>query len=510
MTSTDGVLYTRLSKVKERDRQAGKEDINTAEQEAKLRGLAAVKNVTVTGVYTDNDLTAYKGSRQYKGRPGFDAMLKQLRGGGVRVILVYQVYRLYRSHSDLEKLIEVCKANHISIHTVSGGDLDLDSATGQMMAEILASVAKQEVALMTERSMDGKARIRAAGRWPGGRVPYGYRVSGEFTKGTGAVTIDEAEAEIIRGMCAGVIAGKSLWEIAGGLDDAGVPRPGKPRPGTRVGRRDGQCWDSGEVRRMVTSPRYARLLSYQGEILGEGDWPEIITRATRDKVLAALAGRPGNRTGKRGPKIRWLGSGIYRCGKCGSQHMRVLPLANGRRGYSCRNCYGVTRDAERTDALVVATVKEILRLPGFAAAARPSADVAGLNDRREEISKELEEWAATRTTPRAYRIATEPLYDELDRIEAKLTEAYRGTGLEDIAGVPDPGAKWDAPPPPEGDGFTMTQKRAIMRRLVEVTILPLKNSGDGPVMMGPGKGWKVGDPWFRPESVRIDLRQPGG
>jgi site-specific DNA recombinase len=507
MTSTDGarraVIYTRLSKIKERDRQAGNEDINTAEQEAKLRALAALRDLTVAGpAFTDNDLTAYKGSRRYKGRTGFDEMLKRLRVGDISVILVYQIYRLYRSHSDLEKLIEVCTAHGISIHTVSGGDMDLTTATGQMVAEFLASVGKQEVALMTERAVDGKARIRKAGRWPGGRVPYGYRVTGDFAKGTGAVCVDEAEADVIRGMCADVIRGMSLHEIARRLDAEGVRRPGKPAkpPGTHNSRRAFESWDSAEIGRMVRSPRYAALVTYKGEITGDGDWPAIIDQGTRDKVLAALDSRPGNRRGQRGRRHRWLLSGIARCGKCGSQNMRALQLINGRHGYSCRDCHGVSRDAERTNELVVDKVKRMLAHPAFAAAVKPAADVAALNTRREQIGRELEEWAATRTTPRAYRIATEPLYSELDRIEEKLSEAYRGTGLEDIAGAPDPAAKWP--------DLTITQQRAIVRALIDVTILPIKNTGDGPRMMGPQKGWKVGDPWFRPESVRIEPRQP--
>jgi len=506
----DGVIYTRLSKVKERDRAAGREDINTAEQEAKLRELAAVRDVAVTGVYTDNDLTAYKGSRRYKGRPGFDEMLEDLRGGGIRVILVYQAYRLYRSHSDLERLITVCKEHHISIHTVSGGDIDLDSATGQMVAEFLGSVAKQEVALMTERATDGKARVRKAGRWPGGRVPYGYRVSGEFSKGTGIVAVDQAEADVIRGMCADVIAGKSLSEIARGLAAAGIPRPGKPNPagrsvsrGIHADRQGG--WDQHQVRLMATNPRYAARLTFKGEDLGPGDWPEIITWNTHKKVVARLDERPGSRKGQRGPKRRWLGSGIYHCGKCGSQNMRILSLPNGRKGYTCRDCFGVTRDTERTDDKVADRVKRMLSHPAFATALRPHTDVAALNDRREEIGRELEEWAATRTTPRAYQLATAPLYSELDQIEDKLSKAYREAGLEDIAGVPDPAAKWDAP---EADGgFTLAQKRAIVRTLIDVTILPIKYPGDGSAMMGPEPGWRVGDPWFRPESVRIEPRR---
>jgi DNA invertase Pin-like site-specific DNA recombinase len=507
------VIYTRLSAIKTRDKQAGNQDVNVAEQEAKLRGLASAIDAEIADrdVFTDNDLTAYKASRRYKGRPGFDAMLARLAAGDVGMILVYQAFRLYRSHSDLERLTGLCVEHKISVKTISGGDLDLSSATGQMVAEFLASVGKQEVALLAERAKDGKARLRDGGRWPGGRVPYGYRTSGDFTKGTGTVEVVEAEAVVIRQACADLIAGKSLHEIARGLDAAGVHRPGKPFPGRRR-RADEICdrWDAGQVRQMVASPRYAALVAYKGRVEGEGEWPAIIDRATFDAVAAALESRLGNRKGQRGPRHRWLLSGIARCGKCASNDVRVGILANGRRGYTCRGCFGVTRDAERTDELVSAVVVRMLRNPSFAAALRPTSEVVRLNARRIEVNHELEEIAGARFTTRQKSIMSAPLLDELDQVEAKLAEAYRGTELESIAGVPDPADKWLAPPPPGGRGFTIEQKRALVRALVEVTVLPIKYvDGDGVTrMMGPPKGWKVGESWFHPESVRIEPRRP--
>lgn len=213
--------------------------------------------------------------------------------------------------------------------------------------------------------------------------------------------------------------------------------------------------------------------------------------------------RGGNRKGARGPKHRWLLSGIARCGKCGSQHVRVLKLSNGRRGYSCRSCYGVTRDAERTDAMVETAVLERLRDPAFATALRPTADVTALNERREKIGRELEEIAGERLTVRQRAIMSAPLLDELDAVEARLSAAYREAGLEGIADVPDPAGKWDAP-----DGFTMEQKRAIVRILLEITLLPVKHTAeDGSVkMMGPPEGWKPGTSWFIPGSVQIRPR----
>jgi site-specific DNA recombinase len=508
MTSTNGakraVIYTRLSK--DRSKGTEGEGVKVEDQERQCRELAARRGLTVTAVYSDNDMTAVISSKRFKPRPDYAAMLDALKSGEADAVLAWHTDRLHRDLTELDEYIKACGGDSgIPTYTVRDGDLDLATSGGRMVARIKGAVALQMVEHMTEQVKSGKTRIRKAGRWPGGRVPYGYRVEGEFAKGTGRVLIDKTEAEFIRGMCRDVIAGKNLHEIAHGLVAAGAPRPGKPLPGERIGRRD-RTWDPGQVRGMVTNPRYAALMSFQGEITGEGDWPAIISRDIRDKVLAALDSRPGNRKGQPGPRPTWLGSGIYRCGKCSSQNMRVNLLANGRRGYQCRDCHGVSRDAGRTDAMVEDTVKLMLRHPAFATALRPSTDLAGLNDRRDEISRELEEWAAMRMTPRAYREAAEPLWDELDRIEAKLTEAYRGAGLGDIAGVPDPAAKWDAPPP---QGYTMAQKRAILRALVEVTILPIKNTDGGPRMMGPEEGWKVGDPWFRPESVRIRPRQPG-
>lgn len=512
MTSDNGakraVIYTRLSK----DRQKGSEGegLKTEEQERQCRELAARHGFTVIEpVREDNDLTAYTASSRHKQRKGYKALLDDIRSGRADVVLAWHTDRLHRDLSELEEYIQVCGegTDGVPTYTVRGGNLDLSTSSGRMIARILSAVARGEVEHLIERAKSGKARIRASGRWPGGRVPYGYRTEGDFSKGTGRVFVEEREADVIRQACADVIAGRSLHEIARGLDAAGVPRPGKPIPGLRTVSRDGTGWDPQQLREMVANPRYAALVSYKGEIIGPGDWPPVVSREIFDKVTAVLDSRPGNRKGQRGPRHRWLLSGIARCGKCGSQDVRVLPLPNGRRGYACRHhgCYGVSRDAERTDQMVTDVVKKMMRHPAFAVAARPGTDVAALNTRREEIGRELEEWAATRTTPRAYRIATEPLYAELDRIEEKLSEAYRGTGLEDIAGTTDPAARWDAPPPL---GFTMEQKRTIVRALVDVTILPIKSAGTGPRMMGPDPGWKVGDPWFRPESVRIRPRQP--
>jgi DNA invertase Pin-like site-specific DNA recombinase len=504
-TSPLAVIYTRLSAVKGRDKHDDAEDVNVAEQEAKLRALADVLGCQVAGVFTDNDLTAYKASKRYRRRPGFEELLARITKGDVGVILVYQPFRLYRSHSDLERLMPLCQQHAISVKTIQGGDLDLTSATGQMIAEFMASVGKQEVALLIERAKQGKDRVRASGRWPGGRVPYGYRVTGDVQRGTYQVTVAEDEAQHIRWMCEQVLAGTGFMKIARTLTEDGVPSPGKKLPKRRrVSRPHG--WEATQVRMMVTNPRYAGLVSLRGRPVRDeaghdviGSWPKIIDRETWYAIRAKVS-RPGE-GGRPGPRPKWLLSGIARCGKCGSQNVRVLKTANDRRGYCCRDCYGVSRDAERLDAIVETVTLARLRAPGFAAALAPAGpDVDALQLRRDRINGELADIASPALTLTLQQRSglSAPLIAELAETDAEIEAALTGSDLAQLARVTDPAAAWE-------DEWTVSQKRAIVRALWDVTILPVKLAHK----MGPAKGWQIGQAWFPDESVTITDRLSG-
>src|SRR4029077_11035227 len=90
--------------------------------------------------YDDNDPSAFNG----KTRPGFEAMLDAMKAGQFGALLVWHTDRLYRSMKDLLRLIDIADANRVSIKTVQGGDLDLSTSAGRMVAKILGSVAEQE------------------------------------------------------------------------------------------------------------------------------------------------------------------------------------------------------------------------------------------------------------------------------------------------------------------------------------------------------------------------------
>lgn len=116
--------------------------------------------------YDDNDLSAYNGKR----RPGFEAMLTEMAIGKFDSLLCWHVDRLYRSMRDLERLIETAEANRVTIKTVQGGDLDLSTSAGRMVARILGSVARQESEHTAERRKRANAQKAVAGGGPHGQL----------------------------------------------------------------------------------------------------------------------------------------------------------------------------------------------------------------------------------------------------------------------------------------------------------------------------------------------------
>ena len=209
MTSEDtrrGVIYARIS----RDGKEGS-GLGVAKQEEDCRELAARLGINVVDVRTDNDLTAFKGASRSKPRPGYDALLGDIRSGRADVVLAWHTDRLHRDMTDLEDYITACGEGRSGVptNTVKGGDLDLSTASGRMVARILGAVARQEVEHMIERQKSAKERNRKAGAWSGGPRPYGFRKDGPSIKqgGQGGLAQVPEEAAAIRWAASQVLAG---------------------------------------------------------------------------------------------------------------------------------------------------------------------------------------------------------------------------------------------------------------------------------------------------------------
>lgn len=129
--------------------------------------------------------------------------------------------------------------------------------------------------------------------------------------------VREAEAQVIREATKSVLAGRSVRTVADDLHARGL------RTST------GKEWTYSRLRDVLIRPRNAGLLSKgradrgEAEIVGPAVWPAILDEETWRAVYDLLTD-PARRK-QDGNRLRWLGSGVYRCGLCGSL-LRAAPF----------------------------------------------------------------------------------------------------------------------------------------------------------------------------------------
>jgi site-specific DNA recombinase len=323
--------------------------------------------------YDDNDLSAFNG----KTRPGFEAMLDAMKRREFDAVICWHTDRLYRSMKDLERLIDIAEANAVTIKTVQGGDLDLGTSAGRMLARILGSVARQESEHKGERQKIANMQRANAGQWVSANRPFGYTPSGAPL---------EPEATMIRQAAVDVLAGKSIKQLAREWNEAGV-----------VGSR-GKKFTAPNVRRLLINPRYAALNVYNGKLIGPGDWDEIIDVDTHRGLVAFLS--DPSRAICTSFEKKYMGSGVYRCGVCGSvlRHAVSGGRNAGQRKYECResNAHVVVSGAP-VDELVEIAVLELLSGTDIGRCmgdAEDIDDVAALHSKRSALQARLDELAA--------------------------------------------------------------------------------------------------------------------
>jgi site-specific DNA recombinase len=457
------------------------------DQEADCRRLAERLDLEVVEVYVDNDLTAHKGSRRYRERPGYRDLLTAIRAGQVDAVLATETERLHRDSRELLDYIDACQPHDVPTYTVRAGNLDLSTSSGRMVAKILAAKAEHEVEVMKDRMRAARLHKVGRGEWVGGRRPFGYERDGR--------TVNETEADALQWAADQVLAGVSLAATCNGLNARGSrTATGKP-------------WQPTELRRVLLRPRNAGLVVHRSQVVGRAEWPAVLNEDTWRGLCAVLgdAARRTNTTTAR----RWLLSGQARCGApvgdtiCGSPVRSTSPgSSRGRQtkpGYTCRTGKHVVRDAAEVDAYVEEVVLARLSRPDAADLLAPdqTGDVAALHTRDAALRARLDELGRLygEGVIDAAQLAqgTAAIRHQREQITAQFAAASHGSVLAGVADAADTTKVWA--------GLDLSRKRAIIDVLIDVVILPAHK--------GRRPGWGPGETYFDPASVQIIWKRGG-
>lgn len=324
-----------------------------ARQREDCCGLAAVRRWNVARVYEDNDYSAYR-----KGvvRPEFEQMLQDLHLGVIKGVVVYNLDRFVRQPADLERAIDIYDHRPDYAFATLEGDVNLATIDGRTMARVLVAFANKSSADTGRRVKRKQLELASEGKPHGGRQPYGWGPDGLTADPVAKREILDAHKSILNG--ARISAIQTDW-----LERGIAPTS---RAGARF--RGAERLDHKTVRRILTNPALAGLKLYQGEIVRKDDgtpvkasWEALCTPSRLSEVLEVLEARRPQHEKPGTNALRYLLSGIARCGVCnGPMRGQMRRRAGGsqyqvylcdRSGYA-KGCGKIARQGAPIDLLI--------------------------------------------------------------------------------------------------------------------------------------------------------------
>lgn len=227
-------------------------------------------------------------------RPGLIALVNRLPE--IDVVVMRAQDRISRDLGIWVAVSTALRAAGVRLETFTG-PIELESASGEFMADVMASVGKFEKRRTGERVKQAAEARARAGRHHG-RAPYGYRSE------DGKLVIVPAAAVVRRIFRECAAEGLSQRETSRRLN----------RDGIRGQRGD---WTQGTVSKLLRSPVYAGKLTFHGEVL-DGIHEPIIDLDLWTKAEQLREANTRTRKGRTPTANHLLAGGTLRCGRCGA------------------------------------------------------------------------------------------------------------------------------------------------------------------------------------------------
>jgi site-specific DNA recombinase len=455
-------VYDRLS-----DNKDGKA-ANVKEQDFDNRTYAAEHRLTVVGTsiadsYVDDGISASDHSKAR--RDAFESLIADIeadtRAGKVSGILCTELTRLYRRPRELEEILDPADRSEIRVRirtTDDGKEWDLRSATGRKELRDAVDAAAWYSDYVSEKAKR-KAKHRAReGRRHGGKIGYGFDYVPAVRDNQGSivefevVTINQAQAMVIRDMVARVLAGASIRSICADLNHRGITT------------RDGKRWHTGNMQRILRNPAIAGIRLHKdlpepvratwGFTDDDGDWGAIVKEKDWRRLQAILA-NPARRTNLVTTRTALLTGFVY-CGypDCGRK-LTASRNQDGKRIYTCRKepnrpgCGRIRRLADPVDQLVSELIISILEDSDFTIPLPDDDEFAALWAQKRELEQQQAQLAIDHYRLRLirrvpYLAANEALEADIAAIQRKLDRASTHRHVKELPVGEVAQQEWDA------------------------------------------------------------------
>lgn len=446
-------LYVRVSTTEQAE-----EGYSVGEQEERGRAWCAAYGIAINAVHVD---AGYSGATL--DRPGIKNLIRDVRRGNCKKVIVWKLDRLSRSQKDTLVLLEdVFLANGCDFVSIMES-FDTSTPFGRCIVGILAAFAQMERENITARMMMGKqAGLKEGNYYTGRHIPIGYTAEAR-PEGGRDLAVDPVKGQVVRDMYRLYAAGRSLGEVAAYIAETYGIYADRDRRSA-----------ADRCSKILRNPVYAgRVRMGDKEYPGKHEAlvsPEL-WRQVNDRLAGNQKAYKRAYTGSDG-----LLSGLLFCGDCGARmSIRGWGWKDGKRPASKKYiCYSVSRcsarmirsdncsnrknhfDVSELDALVLEEIKKLsvdpAALDALIAEGRENSgpDLGAVRERLAETEKqinrlltlyqsgivELEEIQGRLADLKETRAAAQACLEEVEKEEAgKMSKAAAVASLGSLAAV---------------------------------------------------------------------------
>lgn len=231
-------------------------------------------------------------------RPGLKRLIRHIEEQKINLVLVYKLDRLSRKQKDVLSLLEdVFEKNNVGFKSATE-PFDTSTPFGKAMIGVLAVFAQLDRDMIIERLTTGRKQRISNGKWPGGRVPFGYN----WDSATDMFFVNEEEARIVKEIFKMYLEGHSRLAISEWASK----------------RTNARYIDHSTVREILARPVYKGVLRQsEQEVLGNFKpiVEEVVWDAVQEECQKRKDGAP--------PIGEYMLTGLMSCGVCGSSVVHV-------------------------------------------------------------------------------------------------------------------------------------------------------------------------------------------
>ncbi len=380
-------------------------------------------------------------------RAGFQEALRAGANHQISRIYVFNIDRLGRDL--LEMLLFLRQLDELDIECWGAERAELLRGD-DFLFQIQGAVASKERQEIIRRTQDGVRRAINAGKYSGGIIAYGYRVSSATKK----LEIHEEEAKVVRRIFDWCIHERiSCRQIADRLNALGVSthyaRDGRVvhSKGKRDAEKTAGIWRAGRIRNILRNPAYmgqwqwgkrSKKTTHRERI--SGYCPPLVPESVFRQAGQILQGNqlfaPENQ------RRNYLLRGVINCGGCGRAYCGSYSRVGSTRSrektyYRCNGhtqwkklgipkCESQSLDAEDIEAVVWNDIKAFCKNPEIAlgqlrAQRKPLDD--SIDDRIREVARQITE--LKRQELNLLRIAAESHEVDLAALDTVLGDNRR-------------------------------------------------------------------------------------